>query len=209
MAGPLLQSPIPHVLLMLKQPRPGYCKTRLARDLDSPERAANIYRRLVERQLEELPCGWPATVHYAPADAGESMRAWLGTERACVPQQEGNLGDRMAGAMQNAFAYGAKSVLFLGGDCPEFCRRDFYDAADALRENDVVIAPARDGGYCMLATRRNVSRLFEDIAWSTAEVFSATRGRCIELGLRVYCLREMEDIDDLPSLQRSGFGMQA
>ena len=103
--------------LMLKAPRPGYVKTRLARETGN-EGAARIYRRLVEYQMGCLPANWRIEVHFAPADAETEMRSWLGAGARYEPQSTGDLGDRMRGAMFSAFGRGAAAVIFLGGDCP-------------------------------------------------------------------------------------------
>jgi len=70
----------PVVVAMLKAPRAGFVKTRLAQDV-GPAAAATVYRRLVERQMIAIPHGWRVEVHFAPADAALEMQSWLGTQR--------------------------------------------------------------------------------------------------------------------------------
>jgi len=53
------------VCLLLKAPRSGTVKTRLARDIGS-QQATMIYRALVEHQARAIPEGWDVTVHFAP-----------------------------------------------------------------------------------------------------------------------------------------------
>jgi rSAM/selenodomain-associated transferase 1 len=188
---------------MLKAPIPGFCKTRLAADLGDAERAAEIYRALVEKQIREIPPGLDVVVHYTPQDAGPAMREWLGSGFRYEPQPEGDLGARLVEAMESAFLSGARSVMFLGGDCPAFETRHFAEVAQLLKLNEIVLVPATDGGYCMLATRAREPRLFDDIPWSTERVFEATMRRAAECGFRVALMEEMEDVDDLESYQRA------
>jgi glycosyltransferase A (GT-A) superfamily protein (DUF2064 family) len=73
-------------------------------------------------------------------------------------------------------------------------------ALDALREHDVAVGPARDGGYYLLALRSPQPALLSDIAWSTAAVLPATLARAAALGLRVLRLPPLRDLDTLADL---------
>eukprot|EP01031_Cornospumella_fuschlensis_P003638 gene3638-4539_t len=66
---------------MVKAPTAGAVKTRLASSLGA-ERATEIYRALVERQLRALPVTWPVVVCFDPPAAEAAMHAWLSPLRA-------------------------------------------------------------------------------------------------------------------------------
>jgi uncharacterized protein len=191
--------------LLLKAPREGEVKTRLACSIGA-ERATKIYRALVEHQLAQIPASWQTVVHYAPADAGMEMRSWLGrfllNRHDFVPQPNGDLGSRLISAMDHGFASGAGIVFFLGGDCPGLSHRYLKEAEAALIQTDMVIAPARDGGYVLLGLRKPVAAIFKEIEWSSETVFAATLRRAIAAGLSFHCLPPLEDVDDLASYER-------
>lgn len=193
--------------LMLKAPRPGGVKTRLAADLGTRQATA-IYRKVVEHQLRHIPPNWACTIHYSPPDAGEEMRAWLRDKAnqavAFAPQNEGDLGARMLGAVRHGLAHGAEGVVLLGGDCPELLKDDLIEAACHLEDADVVIAPATDGGYVLLGLKRAHARLFADVPWSTPAVLDLTLRRVAELGLTVRRMRPFSDIDKLEDAHRFG-----
>ena len=63
------------------------------------------------------------------------------------------------------------------------------------RRHDIVIGPAHDGGYYLLGMRRPLPKLFVDIPWSTAQVFTETCARTQTMGLRVAVLPKHRDID--------------
>lgn len=90
---------VPTVSLMLKAPIVGKVKTRLAASVGA-ERAALIYRRLVEHQVRSIPCHWPIHVCFSPAGALFEMREWLGPKLEYFPQCEGDLGDRLMRAAE-------------------------------------------------------------------------------------------------------------
>lgn len=192
---------LPTVLVMLKAPRAGAVKTRLAAEVGVPE-ATRIYRLLVERQMATVPPDWPVEVFFAPADAREEMRAWLGSRPDLHPQVEGDLGQRLASAVDAACARGACGVLVIGGDCPSLDEAALRAAGDGLRTHEVVLGPASDGGYYLLGLARPQPELFVDIPWSTEGVFPATRQKIQALGLNLSLLPVRDDVDTLADLLR-------
>jgi len=194
-------APLPRILIYLKAPRIGTVKTRLAREVGD-EAALAIYRELVERQLRQLPAGWPVEIHHAPADAGDEMRAWLGPGYDYHPQCDGDLGARLVHGFASNFARGARAVLAIGGDCPTLDASCLEQAARELLVQDVVLGPATDGGYYLIGLRQNTPELFTGIPWSTAEVLGATLRRAKAAGLSVHLLDEKEDIDDAAAWRR-------
>jgi uncharacterized protein len=196
---------------MLKAPRPGEVKTRLAISIGA-ERATRVYRALVEHQLAQIPASWRIAIHFAPLDAEDEMRTWLGSlsPRAIefIPQPSGDLGVRLISAMDHGFASGADLVFFLGGDCPGTTCSYLEEAEVALTQTDMVIARALDGGYVLLGLRKPVAALFEEIPWSSEAVFDATLRQAHAAGLAYQCLSPLEDIDDFESYQRQRTALQ-
>ncbi len=193
------------VCLILKAPREGTVKTRLARDI-GPERATAIYRALVEHQARAIPPGWDPAVHFSPSDAGMEMRAWLKpllpASARFVPQCEGDLGCRLAHVVGVEFQRGAERVFLIGGDCPGLSRDYFLEADKRLIEVDIVIGPATDGGYVLLGLKAPHVALFETIAWSTSAVLEQTLAVASHHSLSVGLLPALEDIDDAAGLKR-------
>lgn len=184
------------LVVFVKAPRPGRVKTRLAAAL-GPEAAAAAYRALTERVLanvRELP---GVELRYAPDDALAEIQPWLQPGWRARPQGEGDLGARLERAFGEAFAEGARRVVVIGSDCPAVSAGDVRAARASLTEADVVLGPARDGGYWLVGLSRPQPALFRDIPWSTDAVFALTRQRARELRLRTALLRELVDVDTL------------
>mgnify|MGYP001178166776 CR=1 FL=1 len=188
-------APPPVVLLFAKTPRTGLAKTRLAADLGE-DRAIDLYRAMVERQLREIPPSWPVEIHFTPVEAEEEMRTWLGSARHFRPQADGDLGRRLRKAFGAAFARGATSVIALGGDCPELDRATFHEASTRLGRADLVLGPASNGGYYLLALRRAAPELFDNIPWDSDQVLATTLARAKLFGLSRELLTPKADIDD-------------
>jgi uncharacterized protein len=187
---------------MLKTPVPGSVKTRLAAGV-GPDRACAIYRELVEHQMGHIPKGWRVEVHFDPPDAAPVMMSWLGGDRQYYPQCPGDLGVRLTHSLIVASPSERFPLIFLGGDCPYIDASVLLEAVKALETHDVVVGPARDGGYVLIGMKSTHPELFRDIDWSTERVFSQTMAHAKELGLSVALLPVMEDVDDLDSWERA------
>lgn len=192
----------PTVIVMLKAPRVGEVKTRLGRNIGFAA-ALTAYRGLVEHQLRQMPAGWAVQVAYAPPDAEAEMRTWLGDSFEYFAQTTGDLGQRLAAASQLHFSRSVSPLLIIGGDCPYLTCDYLLQLSARFHGCDVVLAPATDGGYCLLGLRAANDHVFQDIAWSTSAVLEQTRQRLRAAGLEWLEAEAVEDVDDLASWKRA------
>lgn len=183
------------LLVFAKAPRAGTVKTRLARTIGD-EAAAGLYRRMGRRIVVGVE-GVPArtVVCYDPPDAEPEIRHWLGpSPRRYMPQGGGDLGARLARMFDYAFA-DTDRVVAIGTDAPATDADRVTHAIEALETADVVIGPARDGGYYLIGLRRPRPELFRGIRWGTGSVLAETRAEAERLGLRITWLELESDID--------------
>jgi uncharacterized protein len=182
------------LLVFLKVPRAGTVKTRLAATLGDPG-ALEAYRRLLAATLERISSVPSVEIRFSPDDAGDEAATLLRPGWTAVPQGEGDLGQRLSRAFDDAFREGFRRVLVIGSDCPDVTAADMESAREALDAADVVLGPAADGGYWLLGVRRPCPFLFREIPWSTAGVLEETRRRAEAAGLDVTLLRTLSDVD--------------
>jgi hypothetical protein len=190
------------LIVFVKAPRPGATKTRLAAHLGA-EAAAAVYRALAMETARRTAPGrgeFDRLFFHAPADAGPELASWLPGE-TCLPQVEGDLGERMAAAFEETFRRGAGRAALVGTDVPGLSRGVVREALAALDNHDVVLGPARDGGYYLMALARPCPALFTAIPWSTPAVLTATLERTRALGLSVRLLDPLRDVDTLEDLR--------
>ncbi len=192
----------PTVIAMLKAPRAGEVKTRLGREIGDPA-ASEAYVRLVEHQLRQIPEDWAVQVCFSPADAEPEMREWLGDRCEYFAQSAGDLGERLTAASAVHFSRSAAPLIFIGGDCPSLTRECLQQLFTRFARCDAVLAPALDGGYCLIGLRARNDAVFRDIAWSTGAVLEQTRQRLRESGARWVETETLEDVDDLASWRRA------
>jgi len=185
---------IEQLMIFVKAPRRGTVKTRLARAIGQ-EAACGAYQKMVEELVARLASLSSVELRFTPDDAVTEIRQWRGRHWQMRPQGEGDLGQRLERAFADAFANGAHYVAVIGSDCPSITPDDIRAAWASLQTNDVVIGPARDGGYWLIGLREPRPALFQTIDWSTNKVLKQTLGRARARNLKVELLRELSDVD--------------
>ena len=202
--------PLDRLIIFTRYPEPGKTKTRLIPAV-GPEGAADLHRQMSEHTL-----GWARKlrsisavsleVRYEGANA-HSMQEWLGFDLLFAPQGEGDLGERMLRAFEEAFGAGIGRVILVGTDCPGLTKDLVQKAVAALANNDVVLGPAKDGGYYLIGLRKPIGQLFGQIPWGSGEVLKKTLQIAQALQLRVFLLEPLEDVDrpeDIYILEKFG-----
>ncbi len=97
---------------------------------------------------------------------------------------------------------GYAGAILVNSDSPTLPAAILRQAVDAVRSGDnVVLGPAVDGGYTLIGLSRPHARLFEDIPWSTPDVYRLTLDRAREIGLPVVAVPAWYDVDDAASFQ--------
>ncbi len=191
------------LLLFTRYPEVGTTKTRLIPQLGA-DGAALLQKRLTERvvvqaQLLAKRYGTETIVHYSGGNI-DKMRSWLGPVR-CVVQNTGDLGQRMRAAFAHSFTEGAETAVLIGSDIPDISMELMYQAFCCLLDaKDVVIGPSADGGYYLIGlVARQATQLlpllFEQMPWSSADLFGVTMDRLRQAGYAVATLPVLHDID--------------
>jgi uncharacterized protein len=186
------------LIVFTRYPEPGKTKTRLIPVLGM-EGAANLHRlmaqRTIARALSLQDSGQLSVEIFYTGASQQQMQDWLGTEPIYQQQIEGDLGEKMAFALQNSFNSGVDKVVIIGTDCPALTAEILAEAFDELSQHDLVLGPAKDGGYYLIGLCRSQPELFQAIKWGTDEVFVKTRAIARELDLNIAYLSTLTDVD--------------
>ena len=192
------------VVILAKAPQPGAVKTRLIPALGSTGAAA-LARRMLDHALgQALGAGvGPVELCMSPSP-GDA--AWQGVNLPAdvlfTAQSEGDLGQRMASAVQRVTTRCGQPVLLMGSDCPALTSDEITHAAGQLQDHDTVLIPAADGGYVLIGLKSPCHALFSDMPWSTPAVCAETLRRAAVLGLTVWQGPSLHDIDEPADLAR-------
>lgn len=196
------------LVIFARAPEEGKVKTRLAATIGATETL-----RLYKAFLCDLACRFTGsqedvyTVHWAytpiEADFVASLTDLAPTVTLghCFPQYGPDFGSRLHHVFHTTTAFGFQQTIVIGSDSPHIGREIITQACQALEQADVVLGPAEDGGYYLIAMREPYD-LFSQIPMSTAQVLQMTieRARCLRLS--VHLLEPLFDIDELPELLR-------
>ena len=207
-------APKQRLILFSRYPQPGSTKTRLI-PLLGAKGAAQLQKSMTEAIAASARCLAARlaveTVVCHHGGSTKAMRAWLGNGFAYQQQGPGDIGERMHRALLNGLGAGADRIVLVGCDIPELSEAIMAEAFDRLHQRQVVLGPALDGGYYLIGVRgdippRVLASLFEDIPWSTAEVFFRTVDRMEAAGIPCAPLPLLRDIDEPMDLSNSSAG---
>lgn len=183
----------PQVLVIAKAPGPGRAKTRLVPPLD-PDQAA----LLAEAMLRDTVDGCRREI----ADVGllcvsdddaRALRELLGDDLPCTIQPQRGLRAALSDTLREGVQRGPLAIV--SSDIPGIPDGSLGRAFAALDGADVVLGPALDGGYWLIAMRNYHDAPFVDIPWSTPACCAVTQKRIRDAGLRVALIDTWLDID--------------
>jgi rSAM/selenodomain-associated transferase 1 len=190
----------PTVLVVAKAPVPGRSKSRLVPPL-TPRDAAELHQALLLDTLDS--CRSEADdvrILYADPSDAAALASIAGDDAPLVLQEGRGLERALAHGIATHLALGPVAVV--SSDVPGIPRGSLREAFAALaRGADVVLGPALDGGYWLIAMREAHAAPFTDIPWSTPAVYGVTLRRCEDAGLRVHSLEPWRDADTLVDLE--------
>ncbi|MGI9228226.1 MAG: TIGR04282 family arsenosugar biosynthesis glycosyltransferase [Gammaproteobacteria bacterium] len=185
------------ILIFARTPLQGQVKTRL-QPVFSEQECLSIYQRLLRRSLiTATAAGQAALQLWVMPDIKHPFIKELGdTFDVSLHLQQGvDLGERMLHAATDALQHYQRAII-IGCDCPQLQAADLANAATRLEDgHDVVLGPASDGGYYLLALKAAHPTLFHNIAWGTETVLETTRTRLRQAQLSCYELQQKDDLD--------------
>ncbi len=182
------------LLIFIKNPQKGKVKTRLAATIGE-EKALEIYQELMDytRTICEDVDTDRLLFYSQHIDTKDKWKT--STFRKFV--QEGkDLGQRMKQAFETAFdRYQYQQVIIIGSDCAELTSTQINTAFEQLKTHDVVIGPARDGGYYLLGMNQFLPSIFDNKTWSTPNLLKETLTDLDTQKHSYHFLPELNDID--------------
>ena len=182
--------PVTTLLVIAKEPRPGFVKTRLQKRF-TPEEAAGLAAAALADTLGAVQA---ADVGRRVVALDGNAGSWLPAGVEVIAQSGGGLDRRLAAAFAQVFATARAPgrVLLVGMDTPqltpELLTRDWEGA-------DAALGLSEDGGFWAVGLSRPVPGVFEGVPMSTEFTGAAQLARLRGLGLRVHLLPPLRDVD--------------
>jgi len=196
------------LIIFTRYPEIGKAKTRLIPAIGA-EKATNLHRQMTELTVKktlELSQKLELNIHVYFVDGDiDLMRLWLGNNLNFQPQSLGDLGEKMYSALKDRFLANDTEIIIIGTDCPSLNVEILLVAFEQLKNHDLVIGKAEDGGYYLIGLKSLAKDLFTNINWSTAQVFQQTISIAQKLNLTIYdnlpILRDIDTCEDLQFYQ--------
>jgi hypothetical protein len=190
------------LIVFSKNPMAGCVKTRLAASIGDRE-ALEVYETLRSLTGQAAAKAESERAIFYSDFLPETDLLLTGNAEAHL--QEGNdLGERMHRAFLKGFGLGFRQIVLIGTDCPALSTFLIDRAFECLTGDDVVMGPARDGGFYLVGMNSPLPELFLDRAWSTKEVLNDSLRIIREHRLSCELLPALSDIDTIDDLRESG-----
>lgn len=107
-----------------------------------------------------------------------------------------NLGERMKNAFEYLFKNEYEKIIIIGSDCYELTTDILKEAFQQLTKTDIVIGPAKDGGYYLLGMNQFIPELFDNKKWSSTSVYADTINQIKKINKKFYKLPLLSDVDE-------------
>ena len=188
------------LIILLRNPQLGCVKTRLAAKIGD-EGALRVYNALLD-YTRSLTCEISSSRLLFYSNFIDNTDSWDNRIFTKFLQEGNSFGARMCRAFKAAFKEHDKAVI-IGSDCIELTSDIIEDAFNKLNEFEIVIGPAKDGGYYLLGLKKIYPELSFNKEWSTSSVFDDTLEDIKKLGVKYYLLPILSDIDDFEDFKNS------
>lgn len=193
------------VLIFAKNLIFGEVKTRLAETIGN-DRAFSVYKELLQHTNDiTKDIAFDKIVFYS--NNIDEKDIWAHETYKKQIQKGNGLGERMLNAFEYAFKNGYEEAVIIGTDCFELTSSIINDAFSFLKDHEIVIGPAEDGGYYLLGMKKLYPELFQNIYWSTENVLIQTIAVCSKGSLTYHLLQQLSDVDEEKDLIKTKFAL--
>jgi rSAM/selenodomain-associated transferase 1 len=176
------------IIVVAKEPLPGFVKTRLTPPL-APGEAAALAAAAIHDTIRAAAASTAERIVIA-LDGAPGW--WLGDFGVDVIAQRGRgLDERIAAA----FGTVGGPALLIGMDTPQVSSALLSDALATLDAHDAVFGPADDGGFWAVGVRSPHPRLFLGVPMSTSGTGAAQLAQLRSFDLDVGQLSRLRDVD--------------
>ena len=189
----------PVLILFAKAPVPGRVKTRLAKTVGI-EQATKLHRAFVGDTLQKAAKLADRGIIDVELHTDVETDAWSLNRVTHRLQVQGDLGDRMYHAIQQALAQGHPQAMIIGSDSPTLPESHLLNLLELPQ--DVALGPCDDGGYYAISCCRIAPEMFRSVNWSVASTLVETCKGCAQVGLTTALGQSWFDVDVPDDLNR-------
>lgn len=186
------------LIIFAKNPIKGKVKTRIASFIGE-DKALEIYKKLLNIAYNNTKSinidKYLFMTDYPDKELFDNSYFQL-------VQNGKDLGEKMRNAFDYVFRLGYSKVCIIGTDCPNLSYHIIKDAYNQLDKADIIIGPAKDGGYYLMGMKFLHEFLFCNVEWGTEKVQNQTFNNISSAGLSYSLLEELVDVDTFEDLNK-------
>ena len=185
------------LIIFTRNPELGKCKTRLAKTVGD-EAALNIYKYLLNHTAI-ISANVKADKYVFYSETIKKDDLWnLDVFRKKL-QYGNDLGARMENAFSELFQLGYEKIIIIGSDLLDLTTNHIEEAFQTLNNHDVVIGPAKDGGYYLLGMKTMIPNIFKNKDWGSSNVLNNTLNDIQNCTFNLF--EKLNDIDTFEDLK--------
>ena len=185
------------LMIFTRNPELGKVKTRLSKSVGDIM-ALDIYQFLLDKTKEVTQnISADKVVYYSEKITENDL--WNSSLYKKEVQFGDDLGAKMEYAFQTAFENNYEKVLLIGSDLYDLEPSHINEAFEKLKNKDVVIGPALDGGYYLVGLKKNYPEIFKNKRWGTSSVRKDTLKNLEKVD--VHLLPILNDVDVLEDIE--------
>lgn len=190
-----------------KCPELGQVKTRMQPHLTQLQ-SLRLHQSMLEYTLKTLSvsqhCDYQLALSGEVSEAFDhQIQRWRECYGVAIAEQQGDdLGQRMFNAIAQSlqsYAY----VCLIGSDCPlitTMLLQEVFMTLQQADERSIVITPAYDGGYVLIAMSVAHKSIFNGIDWGSERVYEQTKCAAEQANLTILSTEALPDIDEYADL---------
>lgn len=190
------------LIVFIKTPKKGFVKTRLGTHL-KPNEILNLYQAFLKDIDHRFSNSDKFDLWYAisPDNLDYELLAKHIKLNKYILQNGDSLGSRMNRAFEMFKEKTFSKMVVVGSDIPNISEKILNNAFSKLDTADCVLGPTNDGGYYLIGLKQPQYVLFQDIDWSTNNVFKQTLEKAKKNHIGIKTLSTLNDIDTFEDLQ--------
>ena len=196
------------IAIFVKTPGVSPVKTRLAKSV-GVKKAEDIYLSLcknMEQVSLELMRLYPVDAYWAVAEI-DQLNNPLWKNLFQLHTGEGGLGERMENVYHTLLKK-YRYVFLMGSDSPQISAPYLHDILLTGLDNDIIITPAMDGGFCLLGGKVDIpSQVWIDTPYSQANTLEIFLLHLKGYYSNLKILPPIYDIDTVEDLEMVSWGV--
>lgn len=181
------------LIVFVKNAIEGQVKTRLAKTIGRGQ-ALSVYlfmQKYLAQQLLKVPF---ETYIFYSAFLPDQLDVWSAPTFKKRLQEGKDLGERMNNALIEILSL-HQNVILIGSDIAGLNLPMLNEGFNQLNQCELVIGPARDGGYYLIGMKQAIPSIFLNRTWSHGQVLAQTLEKIQSLELSFHLLPTLSDID--------------